>query len=75
MREEWLKHLSSWGLQQHLGLIVVLLANALAGEELRCLVGEHVAVVVDDVVFLSSILVSDVLQELFKHLLGELSLA
>jgi hypothetical protein len=75
LREEGLEHLSGGCLEQLLGLIVVLLANSIASEELRSLVGEHVAVVVDDIVFLRSVLVRNVLQELLKHLLGDLSLA
>ena len=58
-----------------LGLVVVLLVDPLAGQELCRFVGEHVAVVVDEVVFIGSVLEGDVLQEVLVDLLRDLGLS
>lgn len=58
-----------------LGLVVVLLIDSLAGQELSCLIGEHVAVVVDEVVLIWSVLEGYILQEVLVDLLRDLRLA
>lgn len=57
-----------------LGLVVVLLVDSLAGQELSCLIGEHVAVVVDEIVLIWSVLEGYVLQEVLIDLLRDLGL-
>lgn len=73
--QERFEHLSCRGFQESLRLVVILFADTFPGEELRCLVGEHVAVVVDDVVLLRSILMRDIFQELLKDLLWDFGLS
>lgn len=73
--QERLEHLPRGSLEQMLSLVVVLLVDSLADQELRCLIGEHVAVVVDDIVLFCGVLEGYVLQEVLVDLLGDLCLA
>lgn len=58
-----------------LGLIVILLIDSLACQELSSFVGEHVAVMVDEIVLIWSVLKGDILQEILVNLLWDLGLA
>lgn len=73
--QERLEHLARRGLQQSLGLLGILLVQGFASEELGDLVGEHVAVMVDQVVLLRNVPVVHLLQVVLENILGDLGLA
>lgn len=57
------------------GLIVILLIDSFARQELCCFVGEHVAVMVDQIVLIWSVLKRNILQEILVNLLWDLGLS
>lgn len=73
--QERLEHLARRSLQQPLGLLGILLVQGFASEELGDLVGEHVAVMVDQVVLLGNVLVVHLLQVVLENVLRDLGLA
>ena len=69
--QERLEHLPSGCFQQMFGLIVVLLVDSFAGKELSCLIGEHVAVVIDDIILFCGVLEGYIFQEVLVDLLRD----
>lgn len=75
LRKHRLEHLSGRRLQQILGLLDVMVANAFPHQELGSSVSEHVAVVLDDIVLLRCEPRADIVQELFEDFLGDFGLS
>ena len=73
--EKRLEHLSSWSIEQIFSLVNIFFVNSCPEQELSCFIGEHVAVVVDDVIFFRLETRANIFQEIFKDVLWKLGLS
>jgi hypothetical protein len=70
--EKRLEHLSSWSIKQIFSLVNIFFVNSCPEQELGCFISEHVAVVVDDVIFFRLETRANIFQEIFKDVLRKL---
>lgn len=74
LNQKRLKDLASRRLQKIFGLLGILLIQRLASQKLCDFCSKHIAVMIDQVIFLHQVFMLNVLEELFEHLFWNLRL-